>query len=129
MSYQIKNNKIIFKDIKKIGFEELNDISDNISEVVLPDGLEVILEDAFFDKTNLKKINIPNTVREIQSQSFWGLDNLKEIVLFPTIEKIDKNAFCNCVNLTIKVMCNKNNLPKSWNNECFSNIKELKFMK
>ena len=118
---------LVDKNAKEIGFDTFKDLNENIDEIVLPEGLLSIRKNAFFDNINLKKINIPNSVKIIEEQAFWGLDNLKEIILKPTIKTIMKHAFCNCVNLTIRVACTKNEIPKGWNDEFFANIKCISF--
>ena len=127
MPFRIEKNKIIFFDIEEIGVMECRDIPESVKEVVLPNGLKTILKDAFYDNPFLEKINIPDTVQEIHATAFWGLDGLEEIVLSTSIQIIEKHAFCNCANLTVTVLCKKNDLPKGWHKECFANVKEIRF--
>ncbi|MDE5548480.1 MAG: leucine-rich repeat domain-containing protein [Clostridia bacterium] len=127
MPFRIEKNKVVFFGMEEIGFMEGCDIPWSVREVVLPNGLKAILKDAFYDNPFLEKINIPETVQEIHSMAFWGLDSLEEIVLSPSIQIIEKYAFCNCTNLTVTVLCKKEDLPKGWHKECFANVKEIRF--
>ena len=95
---------------------------------IIPENTRVIKSETFFDNVDVKKIILPETIEKIESNAFWGLDDLKEITLNPTIKIIEKQAFCNCVNLTIKVNCKKEDVPAGWDKEFFGNIKNVEYL-
>lgn len=63
-----------------------------LSEVVIPEGIELIDEYAFFQCTKLKTISIPQSVNKISAMAFTGCSGLKEIhFLKETEETPDRN--------------------------------------
>lgn len=66
--------------------------SKNIEEVVLPDSILNIYENAFKNCYNLKKINIPAECIIISEGAFSGCKNLKEITLTNDTYIIEANA-------------------------------------
>ena len=68
----------------------------DIDEIVLPDTIKTIHDDAFFDFCELKRINVPASVQYIGSQAFWGMDELEELTITNNIGFVGKHAFCNC---------------------------------
>lgn len=71
----------------------------NLVNVVIPDGVSEIGEEAFCGCGNLKQINIPYGVTEIGEAAFCGCNNLKEITLPDSVTKIDYKAFYGCESL------------------------------
>lgn len=67
----LKNNTGFIADYA-FGFKS------NITQAVLPSGLETIGEDAFYACSGLGSINIPASVTEIGSYAFDGCDSLSE---------------------------------------------------
>ena len=63
-----------------------------LSQVTLPNQLEIILEDAFTNCVNLKDIEFPESLVEIGQAVFLGTD-LREIVIPKSVEIIRKGAF------------------------------------
>lgn len=70
-------------------------------DVVLPEGIEEIGQDAFSHCTGLTGIYIPDGAVKIGAQAFWGCINLKRVSLpAETILEIGPFAFRNCTGLT-----------------------------
>lgn len=103
------------------------DIDEDIDEIVLPDTIKTIHEDAFFDFYKIKRINIPANVQYIGAQAFWGLDNLEELTLPITVQFVGKHAFCNCGELTLTVLGSSGDIPSGWDAAFAANIKEVRF--
>ena len=101
----------------------------DIDEIVLPDTIKVIHEDAFFDRPEIKRINIPANVQYIGAQAFWGLDDLEELTLPITVQFVGKHAFCNCGELTLTVLGSSGDIPSGWDAAFAANIKEVRFQK
>ena len=80
------------------------------SIVEIPEGIEKIGAQAFYDKNMVKNITIPNTVKEISS-SFYYCSGLTSITIPNSVEKINGNCFLYCNNLAqINVDNTKNSI-------------------
>lgn len=71
----------------------------NASEIVVPEGVVSIGEDAFKYKDFIECITLPESVAEIDSYAFFKCYNLEKVEIEGTIENIDTNAFCGCEKL------------------------------
>lgn len=70
-------------------------------DVVLPEGIKEIGQDAFSHCTGLTGIYIPDGAAKIGAQAFWGCTHLKRVSLpTETILEIGLFAFQNCTGLT-----------------------------
>lgn len=92
-----KTTLIIPNGIVKIAYGAISsDYSSNgpsnLEEIVLPDGLVEIGEDAFYHM-NIKKINIPSSVKKIGKEAFRANYGLKSIELPEGIKSIGAAAF------------------------------------
>jgi hypothetical protein len=65
-------------------------------ELVIPDDVEVIGENAFPDRNGIERIIIPNTVREIGPRAFQKYTALKEIFISGNATVIGSEAFNGC---------------------------------
>lgn len=77
----------------------------NDAEVVIPDGVICIGENAFWREENFQKnttmtkVVLPNSVTTIESCAFYNCQALREVVLSDSLEVIGKDAFRKCVAL------------------------------
>lgn len=97
----------------------------NVTEIVIPYGVESIGVYTFYCYYNLKNINLPSSVKIINDRAFQGCSNLEKVVLEDGLKKINNRAFHTCTNLkTI-------NLPSSLesiSNEIFYQDTNLEFL-
>ena len=75
-------------------------IQDNITEVILPEGIEKINAGAFSYATKLEKINIPSSVKEIGNAAFYYCRSLTNITISKGVTSIGDYAFENCSSLS-----------------------------
>ena len=75
------------------------EICADITEMILPEGLEMIGELAFNDCTSLEKINLPNTITEMGLGAFWGCTSLDNVTLPTGISVISSQLFYKCTSL------------------------------
>jgi len=123
MEYTIQGNILKVNDgVVKVGFDTFSDITDTITEIILPEGLEIIEDNTFFDNVNIEKILLPSTLTEIGSNAFWGLDNLKYVYIPQSVKTIKADAFVNCKNCTVLVENNR-----AYSTLWYKNIKNIKF--
>ena len=95
------------KTLKRVGSRAYY-YSEDLKEIDLPYGLEII-EDGAFQKTDLVCVTIPYSVREIQSKAFYEILNL--LVTLPgSVGKIGSKAFCRA---TIYTSADKT-VPEGW---------------
>jgi hypothetical protein len=71
-----------------------------LTDFVVPDHITSIEAGAFHGCVNLKSITIPNTIKTIESGTFQFCISLEEIVLPNSVEEIKYQAFYECFQLT-----------------------------
>lgn len=68
--------------------------------VVIPDGIKIIGEFAFKDKTAIEKISFPDSVRIIEESAFERCLNVSYLILPQSLKIIKKKAFNRCFNVS-----------------------------
>lgn len=71
-----------------------------LKEVILPDSVCKIDDQAFLRCPELRKVVIQGALKEIGSRSFEGCYALTDMAIPETVEKIDENAFHDCISLS-----------------------------
>ncbi len=66
----------------------------DITKVILPEGLKVIGYDSFYQMTNLKEVVLPNTLEKIASGAFGG-SGITSISIPESVTMIEGGAFSN----------------------------------
>lgn len=93
-----------FKDVLEFqaaashGFRHDNDIT----SVVIPEGVEVIKRSMFYKCTQLNEVSFPSTLKIIEDFAFYGCEKLNkaELTKFRFLETIGTSAFEGCIALT-----------------------------
>lgn len=80
------------KAIETTAFRPFMIDSHNLTQVILPEGLERIGDGAFAERQALAAISFPQGLKTIGSDAFFGC-GLKELVLPESLEEIGNNAF------------------------------------
>ncbi len=80
------------------------DVREEISMVVLPDGLTNIGSGAFFNCSALTAIEIPTSVTSIGASAFRGCTNLTAAAIPEGVTTIGSSAFSGCQSLTSAVI-------------------------
>jgi len=70
-----------------------------LTEIILPEGLKLIAEDAFAGCESLENIIIPVGIESIGSYAFSNCSRLKKIIIPDGIEGIGEGAFFKCIAL------------------------------
>lgn len=94
------------KSIVSIGAYAFADCSD-LSELNLPEDLEIIGDDAFEYCTGLEKLVLPDKVRIIGKYAFMSCQSLKEVTISENAEEVGRNAFWGCKKLESIVIPDK----------------------
>ena len=76
----------------------------NLERITLPEGLEEIGEEAFRDCVSLREIRIPDSVEEIEEEAFRDCKALREVHFGGGLEEIGDEAFRGCRNLRDAVL-------------------------
>lgn len=75
-------------------------ITNKITELYLPEGLESICNMAFFRMACIETINLPSTLRELGANAFYYCTKLSEITGGENLQKIGDYALGYCTSLT-----------------------------
>lgn len=71
----------------------------NITEVILPDTIETIKNEAFIGCKSLKKITFSKSLKVIEPAAFLDCSSLESVIFPEGLTKIYSSAFENCINL------------------------------
>lgn len=116
--YKFEDGCIVEKDTGKIiaafnpdrAMQGVIDIDDNafansaFSEIIIPEGVETIGENAFEGCVNLVKVTIPSTVCEIKAYAFKNCTALRSIEIPDGVNSIGESVFQGCKSLTSVVL-------------------------
>lgn len=76
----------------------------NLEEIVIPDSVEIIEDNAFCGAKSLKKIRLSSSLSEIGKGAFWNCTELESITIPNGINKINDSVFGWCRSLkTVKL--------------------------
>ena len=102
---QIDKNNSIFE----YGYDEqfrlmITNIKDNVdkttlTDVVIPEGVEVIGMGVFDSLPNLTTVTLPSTIKEIEYFAFCNCENLTSVNFPEGLEVINVDAFAGCISL------------------------------
>ena len=87
------------KPVTSIGNRAFNGC-DNITSIVIPDGVTEISSYAFADCSSLTSITIPDGVTSIYTSVFSGCSSLTSIIIPENVTVIGASAFQGCISLT-----------------------------
>lgn len=88
----------------------------------IPEGVEVIGEQAFCRKANLKNIIIPSTVKRISNDAFYNCDSLDNVYIPASVTDVNSYSFAECDNLKKVTFAGT---PKHLSRHAFENCDEL----
>lgn len=74
--------------------------ADNITEIVIKEGITSIGKDAFRGYHNVKKVSLPDGLTEIGYDSFCWCDGLEKIELPSSLTTLESGSFSVCKKLT-----------------------------
>ena len=88
---------VIPEDVKEINYYAFSMRS--ITEVVIPEGVTAIRDNAFCNCKQLQRVVLPNTLLSIGREAFAECTQLESINFPDQLNKIDDNAFRGCTSL------------------------------
>lgn len=89
---------IINEGITTIGYGAFMDYK-NIRKVTIPNSVKSIKDFAFENCNSLNNVVIPNSVVSIKTQAFYNCESLSNIKLSNSLTDIWENAFAKCISL------------------------------
>ena len=87
-------------------FVPWNDIREDITTIIIENGVTTIGNFAFQEFTSLKSVSIPDTVTAIGQNSFYSCSALESVILPDSLATIAEYAFYNCSALESIVILN-----------------------
>ncbi|MDR1747211.1 MAG: leucine-rich repeat protein [Tannerella sp.] len=75
-------------------------IKDNITSVIINDGVTTIGNDAFHDCSGLTSVTIPNSMLIIGEHAFWGCPALTSLTMGNSVREFHYGSFDKCNSLT-----------------------------
>jgi hypothetical protein len=84
--------------VKKIGDGSLRDAPE-LTEVIIPEGLEIIGNSSFASCTGITELNFPSSLTTIEEWAFYGCTGLTSLELPASVNFIGNWVFHNCSNL------------------------------
>ena len=87
----------------EIESDVLKKYNGNDSEIIIPDSVTTIGENAFDDCTSLKSVTIPDGVTTIGGGAFRGCTSLTSINIPDSVTYIEEGAFRGCGKLTVSL--------------------------
>lgn len=82
--------------------------NEDITKVVIPEGVTEIPYSAFYGCTSLVDVDMPSTITSIVNQAFRGCTSLASVAISKNVKNIDFAAFSGCTSLTEIVVDNDN---------------------
>ncbi len=103
----IENNEEVQKLAKELELAKSFAIKDGVllhylgegGDVIIPKGVIIISNQAFYDCKSITSVTIPDSVTRIDSEAFWGCTGLTSITIPNSITSIGNVAFGACFNL------------------------------
>ena len=94
----------------------------NNSDIIIPNGVKSIGDNAFSCCKSLTSIEIPDSVKSIGNEAFFGCESLTSIEIPDSVKSIGNDAFYRCTSLTSIAIPDS---VKSIGNAAFRNCKSL----
>ena len=94
--YNQTENNILYKDNKTY----LISAPSNLTEIVVPDTVITIGEEAFIDSSKLVKLTLGNNVKTIKQRAFEGCNVLQSLIIPKSVTNIEKRTLERCNSLT-----------------------------
>ena len=93
-------------------------LSSDVTEITIPDGITVIPDNAFYGFKNLTKVEIPNSVTSIATNAFYGCTTLTSVYIPNSVTTISASSysyspFYNCSS-SLKIYCGASEAQSGW---------------
>lgn len=92
----VYDDNFMYSDSSKT--EIIRCINNNSEKIIIPDGVEIIGEEAF-TKLNLTGVYIPNSVKTIDHYAFYECENLVSVDIPDSVIELGEGVFSDCINL------------------------------
>jgi len=107
MRYNGKGGKVVIPaQIDGIQVTALHNIfegREDITEVVIPEGVSVLGIGVFKNCTGLAQVTLPSSINEVGQEAFAGCVNLKSVTLPDNIFLFGRDVFKGCVSLAVNL--------------------------
>ena len=73
--------------------------NERVKKITLPESVETILEEAFWNNNKMESITLPSKIKIIPTRCFYVCKSLKSIDIPAAVTKIQEDAFAECIQL------------------------------
>ena len=92
-TWTLENGVLTISGTGSVWQSSFQEYKEQITEVIIEDGIDFIHERIFDGYVNLKKVTLGNDLNSIPSEAFRGCTSLKELVLPDSVTTFAANAF------------------------------------
>ena len=78
-----------------------NEYRDEITKIVVKNGITEIGSNAFSGLSAVKSISLPDTLEKIGNRAFYGCSGIRMLEIPESVKYIDEDAFCFCSGLAV----------------------------
>lgn len=86
---------------------------DSVKSITIPPGVTSIGKNAFYNCSNLESVEIPNGVTSIGERAFGSCSRLSSVTIPESVTSMGTQVFSNCGKLKV-INCEASNKPKTW---------------
>ena len=123
--YKVQDNILYDKSVEDLYYFPQGSSK---TQVILPEGVEVIEEAAFYNCKNIGNITLPQTLWKIEDMALWGCEKIKKLELTSKISSVGSYVFRDCKALEEIIVVPENTYFKSVDGILYEKKKYMRMM-
>ena len=123
--YKVQDNILYDKSVEDLYYFPQGSSK---TQVILPEGVEVIEKAAFYNCKNIENITLPQTLWKIDDMALWGCEKIKKLELTSKISSVGSYVFRDCKALEEIIVVPENTYFKSVDGILYEKKKYMRMM-